>query len=261
MNLLSKEILHENLYNDIAKFAEQDYRVNPDIFITNYLYFTSFFSSDRIQLAVGNERPTNSNLFVTIVGNSGLGKSYVNQFFYQPIMDLQIELHNQDKMVNQFVNACKGYADSKDDLSFEDKEGFVIGYNKKHNTCFEQFLTKNVVPHIFTINDFSPEALTVKFAGTRNNTILLNADEFEELQNNISRTKTVENIFTFLTSFFYGKSGLVTRKTSEDSIINNAKLAVLANTVPQTFEKLKQSEFFNSGLGYRYLFFINNETN
>jgi hypothetical protein len=261
MSLLTKQILNENLHNDLTKFTEQDYRVNPDVFITNYLYFTSFFCSDRIKLAVGHDRPTNSNLFVAIVGNSGLGKSYVNQFFYKPIMDIQIELHNQDKSMNSFINACKSYNEANENLTIEQKDGFVIGYNKKHDTDFNQFMTRNVVPHVFTVNDFSPEALSLKFKGSRNNTILLNADEFEELQNNISRTKTVENTFSFLTTYFDGKSDLIVRKTQEDLIINDAKLAVLANTVPLTFEKLKNSDFFNSGLGYRYLFYINNETN
>lgn len=261
MSLLSKQILNERLYDDLTKFTAQDYRVNPDIFITNYLYFASFFSSDRIKLAVGNDRPTNSNLFVAIVGNSGLGKSYINQFFYQSIMEIQMELHNQDKAENQFINACKNYNETNDNLTSEQKEGFVFGYNKKYGTDFKQFKTKSITPHVFTINDFSPEALTVKFNGSRNNTILLNADEFEELQNNISRTKTVDNTFSFLTTYFDGKSELIVRKTQEDIIINNAKLAVLANTVPQTFEKLKSSEFFNSGLGYRYLFYIYNGTN
>jgi ribosomal protein L30E len=261
MKLLSKEILNENLYNDLKLFAEQDYRVNPDIFVTNYLYFASFFCSDRIKLALGNDRPTNSNLFMTVVGNSGLGKSYINQFFYKPIMDIQTELHIQDKVLNQFANACRNYNDSNDDLTPEQKEGFVIGYNKKHNTDFTQFITSYVIPHVFTVNDFSPEALSIKFKGTKNNTILLNADEFEELQNNVSRTKTVENTFSFLTTYFDGKTELIIRKTQDDLIINDAKLAVLANTVPSTFEKLKHSEFFNSGLGYRHLFYINNQTN
>jgi hypothetical protein len=259
--LLTKQILNDKLFEDLTKFTSQDYRVNPDIFITNYLYFASFFSTERIKLAVGNDRTTNSNLFVTIVGNSGIGKSYINQFFYQPIMDIQIELFNQDKEINDFANACKSYNDNNDDITPEQKDGFVIGYNKKHLTHFEQFITKKIIPHIFTINDFTPEALTVKFNNSRNNTILLNADEFEELQNNISRTKTVENTFSFLTSFFDGKSEMITRKTADDIIINNAKLAVLANTVPATFEKLKGTDFFNSGLGYRCLFYINTETN
>ncbi len=261
MSLLSRQILNENLYNDLSKFIGLDYRVNPDIFITNYLYFTSFFCSDRIKLAVGRDRPTNSNLFVAIVGNSGLGKSYVNKFFYEPIMDIQIELHNQDKALNSFINACKRYNEANDNLTTEQKEGFVIGYNNKYDTNFSQFITRNVIPHVFTVNDFSPEALSIKFMGSKNNTILLNADEFEELQNNISRTKTVENTFSFLTTYFDGKSDLIVRKTQEDLIINDAKLAVLANTVPLTFEKLKNSNFFNSGLGYRYLFYINNKTN
>jgi hypothetical protein len=259
--LLTKEILNDRLFEDLTKFTSQDYRVNPDIFITNYLYFASFFSTERIKLAVGSDRPTNSNLFVTIVGNSGIGKSYINQFFYQPIMDIQIELFNQDKETNEFVMACKGYSDSTDDISIQQKEDFVTGYNRNHNLQFSQFLTKKIAPHIFMVNDFTPEALTVKFNSSRNNTILLNADEFEELQNNISRTKTVENTFSFLTSFFEGKSDVITRKTAEDIIISNAKLAVLANTVPATFEKLKQSDFFSSGLGYRYLFYINTLSN
>jgi hypothetical protein len=168
MSLLTKQILNENLHNDLTKFTEQDYRVNPDIFIHNYLYFTSFFCSDRIKLAVGHDRPTNSNLFVGIVGNSGLGKSYVNRFFYKPIMDIQIELHNQDKSLNSFINACKSYNEANENLTIEQKDGFVIGYNKKHDTDFNQFMTRNVVPHVFTVNDFSPEALSLKFkaAGT-----------------------------------------------------------------------------------------------
>lgn len=257
--LLDKRILSPKLYSDLYKFCHEDKIIIPDIWVSNYAFATSFFSTNKVKLAVGKNRPTDINSFFALIGNSGKGKTYNNDFFQDTINDIQSGLSYQDKEINDFIKACKGYNYGNTDLTEEKKEGFVIGYNSSHLTHFEKFITKEITPHIFTTSDFTPEALSDRFNSSRNNTLMLNCNEFQELKNNIGRTKNVEDIFSFMIPYHEGKSGLTIRKGQDDKMTTNAKLCVLFNTPLNTFEELKQSKFFTSGNGYRYFFNINND--
>lgn len=259
LTLLDRRILNEKLYNDLAKFCQEDKIITPDIFISNFAFISSFFATNRILLRVGKNRPTDVNTFIALVGNSGKGKTYINDFFQDTVNNIQAEESSRNKEINDFVKACKAYNYSNTDLTDEQKDGYVKGYNRTHLTNFDAFNTKELTPHIFTTNDFTPEALADRFKSSRNGTIMLNANEFQELKNNIGRTKTVDDIFSFMIPFFEGKSGLAIRKSQDDSMMNNAKLCVLFNTPIDTFEELKQTKFFPSGNGYRYFFCINNQ--
>lgn len=258
LTLLSKDILCEKLFNQISKFCQEDKFINPDYFILNFASIASFFSTNRIKLQVGKNRPTDANTYIVFVGYSGKGKTYVNDFFQDSINEIQSVLVNKDKAFNDFVKACKAFNYKNTDLTEEQKCGFVNGYNKNYTTNFDKFLTQEIKPHLFTPLEYTPEALSDRFNSSRNGTLLLNATEFQELKTNIGRTKTVEDVFTFLIPYHEGRSGTIIRKTQDDVVIENAKLCVLINTPPDTFEELRSTNFFPSGAGYRFLFYFDN---
>src|ERR1035437_1922637 len=258
LTLLSKDILCEKLFNKITKFCQEDKFINPDYFILNFASIASFFSTNRVKLQVGKNRPTDANTFIVFVGYSGKGKTYMNDFFQDSINEIQSVLVNEGKKFNDFVKACKAYNFSNTDITEEQKDGYVQGYKKSHFTNFDQFLTKEIKPQLFTPLEYTPEALSDRFNSSRNGALLLNATEFQELKTNIGRTKTVEDIFTFLIPYHEGRSGTIIRKTQDDVIIEKAKLCVLINTPPNTFEELRLTNFFPSAAGYRFFFYFDN---
>lgn len=261
--LLTNEILTDGLYRAVEHLTATDKTVNADILILNYLTYAGFYNSNKTTIRAGDSSPINSNLYTLIVGNSGFGKSRSNRLFLAPTFTIQKNLFIEHNKVRDFVKACESivFDAMKMQPTETEKSKFIETYNDVNGTSFEEFMLKPPKEHIFLPSDFTPEKLTKTFNHSKNNTLLVNTDEFENLKNNFGRSKNIENLYTELTQYFDGRSDFVIRLGSDSACNDGAYLSLLGNTTPQTFATLQSSNFFNSGCGYRYLFFIQGESN
>jgi hypothetical protein len=264
LTYLNKNILCSELFRDVTNFCNKDKQVNADIFIETYFTFASNFCTNRVIIQVGNRKAINGNNMLTIIANSGKGKGYVFKFFYKPILEIQKNLIERDNLRIKFIKSCRAYSNRKPDATEEEKLNFAKGFYYKYkmnNPDNAVFALDDIVPEIFTVTSFTPESLAVNFSQSKNNTILLCFDEFEKLKENIGRTRTVENIYSYTIEYIDGNDEIITRKTNETISSTDARLSLIVGTVPETFEKLKTTELYSSGLGYRGDFLIVDEIN
>jgi hypothetical protein len=255
--LLSNEILEPKLTAEILELTATNKKILPDILVLNYLTNTSFFSNKRFNITIGNSEPINPNIYSLIVGSSGSGKSRTNKIFYESAFSIQKNLFIEHKKIQDFVTACSNAAFNKFDPvdGEEDKIKFVKAYNLKNGSDFTEFMEKTPKEHIFLPSDFTPEKLAKTFNHSANNTLFLNSDEFDNIQQNFRRTSTTEQNHE-LTQYYDGRNSTIIRLGQNTECVEGAFLTLLGHTTPAKFEALKNTDFFSSGNGYRFLFII-----
>lgn len=273
ITLASKEILCPSLYESLKKFSSVDDRVNENVFVLSYLGMTGFYANNKIRLEVGTDGFTIGNMYLLFITYSGRGKTFTGTLFTNAIHYVEQKLLDENELSAKFAEYCRNsegsfkpdknidgspYDDEENSsLSEEEKNKAVERFNKFNGTDFTRFkkiANKKVTTYL---TDFTPEKLAQSYNESKNNTIFLFGDEFQNFAENFSRGKNnVKDGYTNLTQLSDPYNGIIGRVSKNTLSITNATLSIQANTTPSTFKQILTTPFYSSGLGYRFFYFF-----
>lgn len=220
-SLLPTHGLRENLQKLIKTYTKV-MQVPQDYFTCSMFSVASTLIGNKVTVWNGTY-PNNPNLWIILVGNSGIGKSAPIKMLMQPINEAQSE----------------NYRQYKSEL-------------KEWKKCADE--DKGDKPHLrqFYVSDTTPEGL-YKVLGENPNGLLLYRDEIKGFFDDMGRYNKSGEESNYL-SIWDGTTVTINRKNDEPLYIEHPFLSMIGGTQPGLLRQMFSERLLHSGFLQRILF-------
>ncbi len=260
IELFSKNILSDNLYNDICNVCQQDGKYKG-VYITGYLFsLFSYFASNKLYIKTGNFEPLTPKLGMLIVGSSQDGKTQAGNLILNPLrsIDRESTIHNIElTKLNNSLKALKNgeeYQNLSDINKIEKIDNYKNGYLYAHPEFGVNYKNSEEPKPSYIYSDFNLQTLAAGYLTNLKNTLLIQNDEFGTLIDNFNNGLNPTDKFEYILSAIDGKDTIIRRKTQEP-IVSNGSAIVVSSTTHSKFDVIKSS-LFGGGLGNRLFYVI-----
>jgi hypothetical protein len=245
---------------DYIQLLSRNNKIHENVVASSVLNACGFVLSDIYDIEVSKGWKERSNIWTVISLNSGMGKSVIMRTVYQPIIDYQSTLIEENKKHNNLVNEWRALLKAcnvKSTGNYLDENPELRNWLKNHNFNDTPPDYKKQV-NLFS-DDFTFEKLLTMLGDNGGHSFLIRADEVGGLFKMFNRYRQGNDEETLLKLWGYDAVKRDRMNNENDSYIMLPIVSLFGATQKQMLFDMYTDDRISNGNIFRFLFTLDEE--